>query len=181
MKKLIAVLLVSLSLFSLVAGPVIWLGGDFQADWDFSRTHEDDSSLRSIGPGVTVSVFPFFPVKIGGFVSGTILLPISYHSLHGDYRIDLQYGLSYVQLFGNQGFSLLVGMSHSFYQEAEDPDRFPEHQTYRRWNMMGVYADVGYVLQGTEHSYFTFGVGGSYNWKDNNWKLSPHIGGGYIF
>lgn len=180
-RTVLLALLLLVFLSSLVSRPEVWIGGDFQADRDYSRSYGGNSYFMALGPGLTVTVFPSDVVKVGLFASADFLMPISYLSLHGDHRLDLQYGLSYVQLFGHQGFSVMVGMNHSLYHEAESNERFPEELTYRRWNTMGVAADIGYVLRGSEHSYFTVGIGGSFDWTNKTFKFAPHVGGGFVF
>lgn len=182
MKRIVPlVLLLLVFLSSLVSKPEVWIGADFQADRDYSRSYGSNSYVMALGPGLTVAVYPFDTVLVGLFASADFLMPISYLSLHGDHRLDLQYGFSYVQLFGDQGFSVMVGMDHSLYQEAESNERFPEELTYRHWNTMGIAADIGYVLRGSEHSYFTIGVGGSFDWTNKTFKFAPHVGGGFVF
>ncbi len=183
MKKAVLLFLLVLPVFllPLAAAPEIWIGADFQADRDYSRTYGGNSYVGAIGPGLTVTVFPFDAERVGLFVSGDFLMPISYLSLHGDHRFDLQYGISYVKLFGDQGLFVMAGMNHSFYQEAESNDRFPEELTYKRWNTIGIACDLGYILRGGEYSYFTIGAGASFDWENKTFKLAPHVGGGFVF
>lgn len=197
MKGFIVFTLILLSLFSLSAKPELWIGANFLADRNmisdsvkenFPNFASGFKHIKSIGPGVEVSFFPFEQFRIGAFAASHTVFPIGYlNSSDGvsgykirnmEYRQDLTAGLAYNQLFGSWGFFSTVAYNWSWYKVAKT--NVANNKTdpgFNRFSENGITAELG-LLAVYDKSYFKFGFSYSHMLSNGGNRIVLFCGGG---
>ena len=203
MRKIIALILIGLSMMGAVASPELWFGVSFLADRNnvsketetlFPAMGEKISEIKSIGLDFDLVFFPSDIVRIGLIGGYNILIPIGITASGGsnegyitydfDYRQDLSIGLAYYQFFTEKiGAFLTCNFEYSWYRTASEHipnDSAP--MNYIKHNEYGILGELGVVTR-SNNMYFRLGFRGYYDLyhrESAGYRFGLFAGGGLI-
>ena len=204
MKKLIAALLVLLSLCSLYAKPELWSGIGLTSGRNYLSSgaisdiaggyqYDNAKYLNTLGPSFEIAFYPFSEVRLGVIGSASSGFIINMHRAdgstlsrrtNGDLVWNLNGGLSFIQLFGNSWGLFADGLfTWKGYRVATSNDKNSKKDVeFATFEEIGFIADLGIAVK-NRHSYFKFGFAYSmpaFSESRNGWSLDVFAGGGFV-
>ena len=210
MKRFFLLLLIFICCISfLSASPEFWIGIGLTSGSDYvseglrtslkanSQLMENglymDGNLKSLnlmGPFYEVAFFPYGPVKIGLYVSGSTSFTIGidnglYRSINWDFRQNARAGIAYNQFFGGDiGFFVDCAFDYAWYNIAGDNQKNSKLPVaYSLYEEMGIYTDTGFIVK-NDSNYFKFGFAFRKPLQGklaDGWALDIFLGGGLYF
>ena len=204
MKKLIAVLLVLISITSLSAKPELWSGIGLTSGRNYlfsdaitgiagGKDYNNAKYLNTLGPSFEIAFYPFSQVRLGVIGSASSSFIINMHRedgstfsrrTNGDLVWNLNGGLSFIQLFGDTwGFFFDGLFTWKGYRVATTNDKNSKDKVeFVTFDEKGFIADLGIAVK-NRHSYFKFGFAYSmpvFSESWNGWSLDVFAGGGFV-